>query len=167
MINPCRFCPAECCKTYVITATAFDILRITQATGKPAAGFATLHEPRLLAFDPDTILDTADGYGRYVLGLHSHPCIFLDKNRCSIHQNAPLSCRRYPYQITGRINARFCTLLSGILFRIKGPDIGPDQLVSELDEHKRLVALWNKRQGKRKDCIDFLLKHAASGACEL
>ena len=74
MVNPCVFCSAECCKTYTITTTIFDILRISSKTGKLPEDIAFLHEPRLLSYDPDMVLDTTDGYGYYLLGIRSHPC---------------------------------------------------------------------------------------------
>jgi len=161
MANPCSFCRAECCKTYVITATAFDVLRAMERTGKPHETFAMLHQARLLAFDPDTTLDMEDDSWVYLLGFKSHPCVFLDKgDRCGIHDASPLACRRFPYQLGGRLNTRFCPLPSQLLFRLKGPDIPAAQMSAELDAHKAIVKEWNKKPGKMSECIPFLLKRA-------
>ena len=121
-INPCRLCDANCCKSYTITATAFDVLRVMEGTGKPADSFATLHQARLLAFDPDTTMDMEDDSWVYLLGFRSHPCVFLKDDRCEIRDWAPQSCRRYPFQINGKLNTRFCPLLSQLIFRAKGAD---------------------------------------------
>jgi len=159
MSSPCSLCSAECCKTYVVTITSFDVFRICRETKRKHQDFAVLHEPRLLGFDPDLILNTTDGYERYLLGFKSHPCIFLGKdNLCKVHDSAPLSCRYYPYRLGRKMNARFCPLLPQLLFRIKGPDIREDSLLKEFKAYKKIVAEWNRNPGKREDCISFLLR---------
>jgi len=160
MMNPCSLCRAECCKTYIITATAFDIIRLESSTGRPASSFAMLHPARMLSFDPDTTMDMSDDSWPHVLGLESHPCVFLDKGRCLVHGSAPLSCRRYPYQLGGKLNARFCPLPSSLLFRLKGADIPEAGLKAELGAHKRIVGEWNKRPGRKAECLEFLLSRA-------
>lgn len=161
MAGPCSFCPANCCKSYTITVTAFDVLRAAEASGKKPGEFAMLHQARLLAFDPDTTMDMQDDGWVYMLGFRSHPCAFLTGNNCIIHAHAPLSCRRYPFQINGRLNTRCCPLPSQLIFRIKGADVPAEQLVRELELHKKIVKEWNKKPGKRAECIAFLLKRAA------
>ncbi len=170
MLNPCLFCRAECCRTYTITVTIYDIARIAKATKQKTANpesaktktesLVFLHEPRLLSYDPDNVFDTTDGYGYYLLGLKSHPCVFLDSKTgtCKIHSSAPLSCRRYPYNIAGKLNTRFCPLPPQLLFRLKGADIQSGQLVHELDLHKKLVKKWNRKPGTKKELTAFIIK---------
>ncbi len=161
-LNPCSGCPAHCCKSYVITATAFDVLRIMENSGKPYREFAMLHQARLLAFDPDSTLDVTDDGWVYILGLKSHPCVFLGKDdMCSIHGFAPLSCKRYPFMTDGKQNTRFCPLPSQLLFRLKGPDMGAEPLLREIRAHQRIVKEWNGKPGSKAECIPFLLKRAA------
>jgi Fe-S-cluster containining protein len=157
MLNPCSSCSAECCSNYIITVTSFDVLRAAEASLKKPEEFATLHEPRLLGYDPDLVLETTDGYGHYLLGFKSHPCFFLKKRLCTIHENAPLSCRHYPHTVAGTMNARFCPLLPSLIFRLKGPETDKDKLIQELDAYKNIVKEWNEKKGERKDCISFLL----------
>jgi Fe-S-cluster containining protein len=162
MANPCSFCRAECCKTYTITVTAFDVLRICKKTGRKPEEFAILSQARLLAFDPDTTLDMSDDGWVYLLGIKSHPCFFLGgKGRCSIHEDAPMSCRRYPFQLDGKLNTRFCPLPSQLMFRLKGADIKAKDMVQELEMHKRIVKEWNRKPGKKSDCLEFLIRNAA------
>lgn len=162
MVNPCSFCRAECCKTYTITVTVFDILRIKKRTGKDPKEFSVFHEPRLLSYDPDMVLSTIDGAGRYLLGMKSHPCVFLDKdNLCDIHDCAPLSCRSYPFQLGGKMNARLCPALSKVVFHFQGRPSGRENLLSELELHKDIVIAWNKNPGKKSECLRFLLGMAA------
>ena len=159
-INPCSLCDANCCKSYMITATAFDILRVMEQTGRNAEDFAMLHQARLLAFDPDTTLDMEDDSWVYLLGFKSHPCFFLEKNRCTIHASAPLSCQRYPFQLDGKLNARFCPIIPQLAFRLKGADISASMMKSELEEYKKIVKEWNQKPGKMGDCLKFLLDRA-------
>ncbi len=179
MPNPCSFCHAECCKTYTITTTIFDIIRIAKArctstveTSGSAEGpldknsldysFAALHEPRLLSYDSDCVIDTVDGFGYYLLGIASHPCILLNTktNRCTVHKDAPLSCRRYPFMLNGKHNLRFCPLASSFLYRFRSPDIDTKQLIQELALHKSFVKEWNKNPGKKADVLGFMLSRA-------
>lgn len=161
MVNPCSLCPAHCCKSYTITVTAFDVLRVCKKTGKPHSEFATLHQARLLAFDPDTTLDMEDDGWVYILGFKSHPCVFLGKdNLCTVHESAPMSCRRYPFQLNDKLNTRFCPLPSQLIFRLKGPDIETPPLVRELEAYKKIVKEWNRNPGKKGECIRFLLERA-------
>ncbi|MBU0591082.1 YkgJ family cysteine cluster protein [Candidatus Micrarchaeota archaeon] len=157
-INPCTLCNANCCKTYTITVTPQDIIRISNATGKKPEEFAVLHEAKLLSYDPDLVLTTLDGYGYYLLGIKSHPCIFLEKsNKCSVHSSAPLSCKRYPFAISGVLNTRFCPSLSKFLFRLKCPDIDDVQLKKEISDYKEIVRTWNYKPGKKEEVLGFVL----------
>jgi Fe-S-cluster containining protein len=158
--SPCSLCDANCCKSYTITVTSFDILRISEDTGRKPEEFAVLLQARLLSFDPDTTLDMGDDARVFLLCIKSHPCFFLKKNRCIVHGSAPLSCRRYPFQLDGKLNARFCPLSSELLFRLKGAEIKTDGMVRELEAHKRIVKEWNKKPGKRSECMVFLLERA-------
>ena len=161
MLNPCSLCSAHCCKSYTITVTAFDVARICGATGKKPEEFAVLHQTRLLSYDPDLTLDIKDDNWTYLLGFPSHPCIFLGKdNLCTIHEHAPMSCRRYPFDLGNKMNTRFCPLPSQLLFRLKGPDIKTTQYQKELEEYKKIVKEWNKNPGKKEECIKFLLAHS-------
>lgn len=160
MANPCSLCPAHCCKSYTITVTAFDVLRLKRS-GRDPRDFAVLHQARLLSYDPDTTLEMEDESWVYLLGFRSHPCVFLGKdNLCTVHAQAPMSCRRYPYQLDGKLNTRFCPFPSQLLFRVKGPDIPTDPLVRELEAYKRIVKGWNGKPGKLADCMGALLSRA-------
>ena len=121
-----------------------------------------LHQARLLSFDPDTTLDMMDDGRAYLLGIRSHPCVFLKGNLCSIHKAAPLSCRRYPFRLDGSLNARFCPLSSKLLFMLKRPDIPAERMAEEIVLHKKIIKEWNKKPGKKADCIP-LLKGKARG----
>lgn len=161
MINPCSFCKASCCKSYIITATPFDLIRISKSTKKDPIEFAELHQARLLNYDPDATLDMTDDPWIYLLGIKSHPCVFLAQgHKCAIHHVAPLSCKRYPHNLEGKLNRRFCPLSSQLIFGVKGPHIDTKKLVKEINLYKKIVKLWNKKKGKKSDCIEFLIKKA-------
>ncbi|MBI5046153.1 YkgJ family cysteine cluster protein [Candidatus Micrarchaeota archaeon] len=181
MLSPCSICPAHCCKTYTITVTSFDIFRIAQNTNKPLESFATLHPLRMLAYDPDMVLDIKNENKRtgpcdtpsvttdyFLLGLQSHPCTFLGKdNLCTIHKFAPMTCRRYPFDLSDKLNTRFCPLPSQLLFRLKGPDIQKTEMIRELEAYKKIVKEWNTNQankvnkgkfGTTEECMEFLME---------
>ena len=165
-LNPCSFCPAHCCKNYIITVTAFDALRVCKNTGKKAEEFCSIEPAKLLSFDPDTTLDMKDDPFTYILAFKSHPCIFLGAdNRCTIHNFAPLSCKRYPHKAdkeSGSINARFCPAVSRLLFSVRKPDISLDQYLPELEAYKKIVKEWNANPGKKDACLGFLLEKVNS-----
>lgn len=163
MINPCSICSANCCKTYQITVTSFDILRIIE---NGYNNFAIFSPPTLLSFDPDAVLDFSDDYRGGLLGIKSHPCFFLKDNKCTIHKFAPLSCRRYPYNLGKKINQRFCPFISSILFKMVGVQTTADELNREYQEYKKIVKEWNKLPGKKSDCMQFLLDHTFLAAKE-
>ena len=159
--NPCSFCRASCCKNYTITTTSFDVLRLHRHTGRKPAEFAVLHEARLLCYDLDLLLDFADHPRSHLLGLKSHPCVFLGKDGlCRVHASAPLSCRRYPFTTAGSMNARFCPLIPQVMFWLKGPDIPKNPILKELDAYKEIVEEWNKKSEKKNGCIPFLMKRS-------
>ena len=161
MANPCSFCKAECCKSYVITATAFDVLRVMERADRSYHEFAMLHQARFLAFDPDTTMDMEDDSWIYTLGFRSHPCVFLSKNdRCTIYGSAPMACRRFPFMLDGKLNTRFCPIASQLVFRFRSPDVPVDQMLRELEAHRKIVKEWNKKPGKKSECIGFLLGKA-------
>lgn len=159
MLSPCSFCSAECCRNHYITVTAFDIARLSRKLGKKPEEFAVLYPLKLINYDSDTVLEVQeDGYiMEYVLCLKSHPCIFLKGNRCSIHDFSPSVCRMYPKQINGSYNFGFCPFPSKMLFRIAGINMN-NRFVPELRAYRKIVAEWNKKKGKKKECLDFLIK---------
>jgi uncharacterized protein len=78
----CLSC-ANCCKSYSPRFKQPDIKRIAKVLGMKEGDFAT----RYLRMDQD---------GDYVV--KSSPCPFLEAdNTCSIYEDRPSDCRRYPY----------------------------------------------------------------------
>ncbi len=163
MAGPCSLCNAECCREHYITVTVFDILRISSKTGRKLDEFAVFYPLRMLNFDNDTVLEFYDdGYpAEHILALKSHPCIFLEGRRCTIHDFAPYVCRTYPRRINGSFNNRLCPLPAAFLFRVFGTKM-PENYAEELDGYKEIVASWNRKKGKNKDCMDFLVEGAKS-----
>lgn len=160
VLNPCEFCDARCCKEHVITVTSFDILRIMNKTGKKFEEFAVLEPLRILNFDNDTVLECYENGMRYdyVLALKSHPCIFLRKNRCKIHEFAPLVCGCYPFNQAGRmLERKRCPAISSLAFGIFGTNGNFKAYAKQLKDYKRIVAEWNRKKGSKKECIKFII----------
>ncbi len=156
MVNPCALCKANCCKTYIITVTSFDVKRIIEKGHKP--DFVKFHPPNLLAYDPDSVLDFTDDYRGGLLGFKSHPCNFIKNNRCTIYEYSPLSCKRYPFDLSGKINTRLCPVVPSLAFRLTGVSITHEEVLSEYNEYRRIVQEWNKSPGKKSECLEFLLE---------
>ncbi|MFH2100675.1 MAG: YkgJ family cysteine cluster protein [Candidatus Micrarchaeota archaeon] len=163
-INPCSLCSAPCCKDYTVTVTSFDILTISQRAKLPPSKFAKIAECTLFNKDPETVLrfSDVDFPEGYILIIKSHPCFFLDiKNRCMIHEYAPLTCRRYPFDISGRMNARYCPSHSKLLFLIQGPEVEVKPYMRRIEAYRKLVGEWNDNPGRHQDCLEWLLKRSA------
>ncbi len=160
MFNPCILCNASCCKDYLISVTSFDIQRIIKKTRRMFEEIATLESLNLLNFDNDTILECYERNLRYdyILALKSHPCIFLEKNKCKIHKFAPLVCKLYPHNFAGKIAKRTrCPCASEFFFKLKGPDSDLEKYKKQVLEYKKIVAKWNKKKGEKEECVNFLL----------
>ncbi len=158
----CSLCDARCCKTRVITITAFDMYRIWKK-GKKIEEFVELRRANLLNIDFDQVLICNDnGFeDYYLLTIKSHPCVFLKDNKCSIYEYAPLVCKVYPFNVIGKLMKNtMCPLITKPLFYLRGEEGFRNFLYKENEEYKKIVEKWNKIKGSREECIDFLLKEA-------
>lgn len=164
MINPCSFCTATCCKDYLITVTSFDVLRIIKKTGKELHEIAALYPATILNPDNETMLECYDGRYRdeYLLALRSYPCYFLDdKNRCTIYEIAPFTCRKYPIARDKQVIKRAaCPIPANILFRLCGTGITTNEFDNQIIAYKKIVVKWNQKHGKTEDCLSFLIKES-------
>ncbi len=160
MPGPCALCSASCCRDYVVTITSFDALRIMEKTGMEFREFAELAPLRILNFDNDTVLECYRkrlGY-EYLLALKSHPCIFLEKGRCTIHGFAPYVCRIYPHNSAGKMAGRArCPIIARVAFILKGPGGKLEGYRRQILGYKKIVAKWNRKKGSREECAEFLL----------
>ena len=162
MLNPCSLCKATCCKNYLITVTSFDIARIAAKTGKKPDEFAYFYPAKILNYDWDTVLqffDTGPLPDYSLLALRSWPCVFLEQNKCSIHDLLPLICKRYPFDFSGNLIARHCPMPSKALFILNGPDA--KERLAEIDAYKAIVKEWNGLNGKKEDCMEFIMRRSA------
>ncbi len=162
-INPCSGCKAPCCTEHVITVTSFDMLRIAENTGKKPFEFSLLAPATLLNLNDALVLECYEGKLRYdyVLALRSHPCIFLNNNRCTIHTIAPYVCRSYPYTSRGTMlrNSR-CNPLRSFLFSLTGVSIRSEEYSSQMNRYVELVKKWNSKKGTKEECMQFLINES-------
>jgi Fe-S-cluster containining protein len=163
MANPCTLCDASCCTDLYITVTIFDIIRICDRLGQKPEEFSQLYPLRLINFDNDTVLEMHDRkyLEEHILCLNSHPCVFLKGKRCEIHGFSPSVCTAFPKGIDGRWKTRLCPAVSGLMFRTLGfgAQLRPAYLW-ELGTYKEIVAQWNRKRGRKADCMEFLLARA-------
>ena len=163
MLNPCSGCKARCCSDYLVTVNSFDLKQIADATGKKPDEFAEFYPAKILNYDWDMVLAF---YGKgplpdfCLLALKSWPCIFLKESKCSIHGLSPFVCRRYPFNTSGSMVARHCSLLSKALFILNGPEAQGEQW--KIGAYKKIVKEWNAAKGKKEDCMVFLMEKTAN-----
>jgi Fe-S-cluster containining protein len=173
VISPCSLCKAECCNNLLITITSFDVLRIAEATGLKPEKFAELALPNILNFDEDTVIEcygvVKDRRGKkspklrsdFLLALKSRPCVFLKKNRCSIHKHAPNTCRSYPLIYGKKMTKNaLCSLSSKLLMLppLSFSRVNPSAFEQELNLYRHLVREWNIKHGNKKNCLRYLLE---------
>lgn len=106
---------AACCKNYSPRFKTPDIKRISKHLRMKEGAFIE----RYLRLDED---------GDYVV--QSHPCPFLDKdNSCTIYEERPSDCRRFPYTDEDVLlkrpaltlkNATFCPAVYVVMERLMG-----------------------------------------------
>lgn len=163
MLSPCMLCGAECCRNHLITVTAFDVLRIEE-DGYRASDFARLAPCRILNYDNDMVLEMHDSgcAEDYLLALKSHPCYFLEWGRCTIHKIAPSVCKAYPKNAQGKMIGRLCPRVPRIMHSVLGTQIRPEY-AKEIDAYRLIVKEWNRKKGKKSECLQFLLEEAKKG----
>lgn len=155
----CSLCDARCCKDFLITTTAFDILRIARATGLKPEKFSSLVEPRMLRVDWSTVVQTKEG--DFILALNSKPCIFLEGNRCSIFENAPLACRLYPYTLERKIRGA-CPTPSKVVFAFSKPATKLlKQYEDEIEAYRKIVKEVSDKKLEKKRAYALLLEMAS------
>lgn len=161
MANPCSLCKASCCRDYIITVTSFDVLRVAEKTKKKPSEFSILSPATMLNMDDSTVLECYSNGQRYdyVLAFKSHPCCFLGAdNRCTIYDCTPFTCRRYPISPNGKLFSRAsCNPISKLLFKLFGVHLKSSDHIKQIEKYRKIVAKWNKKHGKKEDCISFLL----------
>ncbi|MFH1221962.1 MAG: YkgJ family cysteine cluster protein [Candidatus Micrarchaeota archaeon] len=168
-MNPCRFCDGNCCISFIITVTAFDVLRAAKASGAKPDDFAYLRRLDLLNFnDADVIECYEKCYGKllqesYLLVLKSHPCFFYNTvTGCKVHEKKPLACRLYPFDEKGSYGKRaMCPLVSNAFFRFAQPSAKLfEQYRKEKAAHAKIVAACNKRKLTKEVAFRFILAQA-------
>ncbi|RME18305.1 MAG: YkgJ family cysteine cluster protein [Bdellovibrio sp.] len=152
----CSLCDGKCCRELLITATVFDVIRISEKIGKKVEEFAELVEPRVLRVDWKNVVECKEGL--YVLALKSRPCIFLDGNRCSIYDVAPLSCKAYPSSL-GSLSIEQCPTASRVIFKIHNPGKkNLEKLEREVREHKKIVAKVSSKERVKKEVLEKMIE---------
>lgn len=91
----CDTCSARCCRLYAIPVTHIDVQRIVEHTLRPASDFIVSSETDFADEMPVAYLQGRPS--QLVLRRVDDACVFLDGDRCCIHEVAPSVCRMYPY----------------------------------------------------------------------
>ncbi|MFA5049405.1 MAG: YkgJ family cysteine cluster protein [Candidatus Micrarchaeia archaeon] len=98
----CSKCQANCCKSYLIALTSFDLRRIYKKTNS-LDFFTTINADNFdTCLAQSFILFEKDAPKEYFLVLSrkkNGSCIFLGKdNLCAIYNERPIVCRIYPFR---------------------------------------------------------------------
>ncbi len=162
MKSLCEICNGNCCASFIITITSFDLFRIMKSTGMKPEEFAELRRLDILAYDDSQVIECEDNKFKdyYLLCLKSHPCYFFDsKKGCRIHGAKPMACRIYPFNEGGRFSDKsMCPLFSGLLFRAsKSPKEQIIQYKKEKELYADIVKKCNSRNRNRKSALEFLV----------
>ena len=155
-------CNGNCCVSFVITITSFDLLRIMKETGLKPEEFSDLRRLDILSYDDSQIIECKEDKFKdyYLLSLKSHPCYFFDsKKGCKIHSAKPIACRIYPFNEDEKFSEKsMCPIISGLLFRAsKSPKEDILRYKKEKELYSEIVKKCNSRDRTRKNAMKFLV----------
>jgi len=155
-------CNGNCCASFVITITSFDLLRIIKETGLKPEEFAELRRLDILCYDDSQIIECKDKNFKdyYLLCLKSHPCYFFDsKTGCKIHSAKPMACRIYPFNENEKFSSKsMCPFISGLLFRAsRSPKEDIRRYKKEKELYSEIVKKCNSKGRTKANAIKFLV----------
>jgi len=155
-------CNGNCCASFVITITSFDLLRIMKETGLKPEEFSQLRRLDILSYDDSQIIECKENKFKdyYLLSLKSHPCYFFDsKKGCKIHSAKPMACSIYPFNEYEKFSEKsMCPFISGLLFRTSKPQ--KENILKykkEKELYCELVKKCNSRSRTRENAMKFLV----------
>lgn len=165
MKSMCEICNGNCCASFVITITSFDLLRIMKNTGMKPEEFAQLRRLDILSYEDSQIVECTDNELKdyFLLSLKSHPCYFFDtKTGCKIHSAKPLACRIYPFNEDEKFSKKsMCPFLSGLFFRVsESPKDEIRRYRKEKEKYAEIVEKCNKKKLPRKKAMQFLVSES-------
>jgi Fe-S-cluster containining protein len=159
--DKCQRCN-NCCTSFGVCVTIFDIIRIAGSKGVKPREFVTLVEdyhPRERT-EPAVLLEGK----KYILVLKHDArrvCTFFDGKGCGIHSERPYLCRTYPFTLKNGELADIQNRACLVFWQPKGED--REKYVSDLhvysrqiEEYKKIVDEWNsKHDGSLDEFIQF------------
>jgi len=162
MKSLCEICNGNCCASFIITITSFDLLRIIKETGMKPEEFAELRRLDILAYDDSQVIECEENKFKdyYLLCLKSHPCFFFDsKKGCRIHAAKPMACRIYPFNENEKFSDKsMCPFISSLLFRAsKSPKNEIMEYKKEKELYVEIVKKCNVGSKNRKSALEFLV----------
>lgn len=130
----CTTC-AKCCRALVIAPDYRDVSQLAAST-----------ELSTLEFKKKYMRTDSEGD----LVFRQKPCPFLKSNRCSVYENRPKLCRKYPYLDQGDFlgtinrvlrNVHVCPIVFNTFERLKSALLNPD--VSKRIRHESNARVYN------------------------
>jgi len=148
----CDTCAARCCRLYTIPLTHVDVARIVEHTLRPAGDFVDATSRDFADEVPVACLEGKPSQLVLRRAEDGQACVFLDDEKCRIHEAAPRVCQMYPYVACRddelQLRQRRDVYCEGDFVL---DDEGTRQLMEvsdrfwnlELDAYRALVRRWN------------------------
>jgi len=102
----CTTC-GNCCRELIPTVTAEEVERLAIRLGVSVEAFHERYVERVATPDEDDV----DPDGPVQWRLRGRPCPFLKGNRCTVHEDRPTQCRKYPYLYEPNFSRRLIAML--------------------------------------------------------
>ena len=168
MLDNCQRCN-NCCTSFGVCLTVFDIIRIATDTGKKPEEFVALiddYSPRERT-EPAVMLE---GKKRIIVLKHDkrRVCTFFDGKGCGIYDSRPYLCRTYPFTLKNGDMADVQNRACAIFWYPKGKNKEEymknlEVYYRQIEEYKKIVDEWNsKHEGGLNDFIEFAAAKAES-----
>lgn len=102
----CTTC-GNCCRELVPTVTAEEVERLAVRLGVSVETFHEQYVERVATPDEDDV----DPGGPVQWRLRGRSCPFLKGNRCTVYEDRPTQCRKYPYLYEPNFSRRLIAML--------------------------------------------------------
>jgi Fe-S-cluster containining protein len=160
----CTACPS-CCKSVRVPLTHFDVDRLAQVTGRRPHELVEWLSADVIDMtgEPESFVVLREGRRLMTLPHRNGACEWLGSDGlCSVYPARPAPCAAYPYALHGTgVDRRLAVLEDAPCAVSRGVAASPssdgsrtleaaERVQRELDAFVGLVALWNRRQWKRR-----------------
>ncbi|MFH1222232.1 MAG: YkgJ family cysteine cluster protein, partial [Candidatus Micrarchaeota archaeon] len=142
----------KCCTQFGVCITPFDLLRLQEATGKPASAFVSLVVDRQERERKEPAILIDGSYWLLTLARDAKEvCCFYTGKGCSVYGDRPILCRCYPFVWRGKLKplkSRACIAIWNPNEKeAKEYEQDAKQYAKEIRAYRIIAKEWNKRGG--------------------